>query len=145
MNLLIRVTARFITPRVQPTLMSFVEIVSAVAPPRDGEIYGTRAFIINFVFLLLDTCTDTFGGLFPPKTSRTSPPMGKSKHKLKAQIPHMRLKIGMMCQQSMSMNLRSPFQDSLNENYVRRPPAEITLWRRFRLARKRHYLGNHAQ
>jgi len=47
-----------ITSRVSTTLPSLVKIVSAVAPPRGGEIYGSRAFfIIIFVFIFLDTHT----------------------------------------------------------------------------------------
>jgi len=49
---------RVITSRVSATLPSLVKIVSAVAPPRGGEIYGSRAFfIIIFVFIFLDTQT----------------------------------------------------------------------------------------
>jgi len=46
--------------RVSATLQSLVKIVSAVAPPRGGEIYGSCAFFIikMFVFIFLDTHTD---------------------------------------------------------------------------------------
>jgi len=49
---------RVITSRVSATLPSLVKIVSAVAPPHGGEIYGSRAFfIIIFVFIFFDTHT----------------------------------------------------------------------------------------
>jgi len=46
---------RVITSRVSATLPSLVKIVLAVARPRGGEIYGSRAFllfIINFKKLI---------------------------------------------------------------------------------------------
>jgi len=39
---------RVITSRVLATLPSLVKIVSAVAPPRGGEIYGLRAFYFYY-------------------------------------------------------------------------------------------------
>jgi len=44
--------------RFSATLSSLVNTVSAVAPPRGGEIYGSRVFFIIFiiiVFIFLDT------------------------------------------------------------------------------------------
>jgi len=41
-----------ITLRVSATLPSLVKIVSAVAPPRGGEIYGSRAFYYCYFLFL---------------------------------------------------------------------------------------------
>jgi len=57
MNHLILNLEWVITSRVSATLPSLVKIVSAVAPPRGGEITGPVPFISIFVFIFLDTPT----------------------------------------------------------------------------------------
>jgi len=57
MNQLIWNLNRVIRSRVPATLPSLMKIVSVVAPPRGGKIYGSRAFFIIFVFIFLDTHT----------------------------------------------------------------------------------------
>jgi len=62
MNQLIWNLDRVITSRVSVTLPNLVKFVSAVVPPRGGEIYGSRAFYYYFlimfcVFIFLDTHT----------------------------------------------------------------------------------------
>jgi len=58
MNQLIWNLDRVITSRVSATLPSLVKIVSAVAPPRGAEIYGSRAFLL-LLFLFLYSLTRT--------------------------------------------------------------------------------------
>jgi len=50
MNQLIWNFDRVITSRVSATLPSLVKIVSAVVPPRGGEIYESRAFYFHYYF-----------------------------------------------------------------------------------------------
>jgi len=53
MNQLIWNLDRVITSRVSATLPSLVKIVSAAAPPRGGEIYGSRAFFTIIIIINL--------------------------------------------------------------------------------------------
>ena len=46
---------------------------------------------------------------------------------------------------SIEHKLGVSLSESVIENYARHPLAEISLWRHFRFARKRHYLGNDAK
>ena len=61
MNRLIWNLARLITLRGSPTLPSLVRIVSAVAPSRGGELYGSRAFYYYFCSLLYFLTLSVFG------------------------------------------------------------------------------------
>jgi len=53
MHQLILNLVRVITSRVSATLPSLVKIVSAVVPPRGGEIYESRAFIIIIIIIFV--------------------------------------------------------------------------------------------
>jgi len=61
MNQLIFNLERGITSRASATLPSLVKIVSAMAPPRGGEIYVSRAFLLFLLlflfFIFLETLT----------------------------------------------------------------------------------------
>ena len=57
MNFLLSNLARVIMSRASTTLPNLVGIVSAVTPPRGGEISGSRAFNYFFVFSFLATRT----------------------------------------------------------------------------------------
>ena len=142
MNRLFSYLARVITSRGSTTLQNLVGIVWAVAPPRSGEISGSRAFYYFFVLSFLATRTAhtrepisthdsskdaiwrkkvpseqvlfemlTLWGSFSPKTPQIWPAVGRSQPKLEGRKTLKRLKIGKICQCSLSINLGSPFQN----------------------------------
>ena len=172
MNRLFSNMARVITSRGSTTLPNLIWIVWAVAPPRSGEISGSRAFYYYYYFVFSCLATRTAHTREPIPTHDSSKEVVWREEVLFEQVVFEMLTLwgsfspktpqiwpavgksqpkwkGRITLKRLKIGKICQWSMNINlgspfQNFVRHPLAEESPWRHFRFAKKHHYLGNSA-